>query len=103
MKSAALLILSLALAPSLDAEVRAAALKRLRERAANVFGGYTLSNAAGGWRDDNGQLIEEGAIRLDIYTEEPYVRAKEFATEAKSLFNQTSVLLDYAGRASYIN
>lgn len=81
----------------IDPAVRSNALKELRESAAREFGGYTLSNAAGGWMNPEGKLIEEGTIRLDLYTTRHNEDVQDWARRVGAAFGQHSVLLDDAG------
>lgn len=83
-------------------QVRSNGLAEVRTLAAREFGGYTLSNAAGGWINPQGVLVEEGAIRLDIYTDKPHADLFAFAREAGALFQQQSVVLDFEGEGELV-
>jgi hypothetical protein len=82
---------------------RANALLWLRKQAATMFGGYTLQNVEGGWINPSGALVEEGAIRLDIYSDSPRWKASVFARQAGARLRQDSVLLDYDGNPAFID
>lgn len=82
---------------------RANALKFLRTRAAFDFGGYTLANVEGGWVNAQGRLVEEGAIRLDVYSDTPIWVAYAFARAAGTRLRQDSVLLDYDGNPQFVD
>ena len=86
----------------LDPAMRANALALLRSLAAKEFGGYTLTNAEGGWFNPDGVLVIEGAVRLDLYVEDMPWRLRDFAREAARLFHQHSVLLDFDGDAEFV-
>ena len=86
----------------LPVDVRANALKAVRDMAARRYGGYTLSNAAGGWVNSDGLLIEEGALRIDLFTDEPFARVRAFTRDVGALFNQAAVILDYHGSIDFV-
>jgi hypothetical protein len=86
----------------IDPEVRANALQAVRQSAAQEFGGYTISNAAGGWLNPEGKLIEEGSIRLDLYTTKGEVQVSRWAAQVGAMFGQQSVLLDDAGNVEFV-
>ena len=48
---------------------KAKQLKKILSLSADIFGGYTLTNAVGGWSDSNGKLIEEDSYILTILTD----------------------------------
>jgi hypothetical protein len=82
----------------LDAQRRSEAMGALRSKAAEEFGGYTLSNAVGGWVNGDGVLVEEGAVRLDVYTQEPRGVCADFASWAGRLFGQTAVVFEFTAQ-----
>jgi hypothetical protein len=82
----------------LGADLRARGMGALRQRAAELFGGYTLANAAGGWINGDGVLVEEGAVRLDVYTQEPRGVCADFAAWAGRLFGQTAVVFEFTAQ-----
>lgn len=45
------------------------AIALIGERAAELFGGYTITDTTGGWVDGHGKLIEEPGITLSILVE----------------------------------
>ena len=47
-----------------------AALKRIRERAARMAGGYTEQSTVGGWIGGDGRLIEEDSRRLIVVSDD---------------------------------
>lgn len=87
----------------IPAHERANALLWLRKSAATTFGGYTLAHVEGGWINDSGLLVEEGAIRLDAYTQASLYDATSFARAAGTRLRQDSILLDYNGSPQYVD
>jgi hypothetical protein len=87
---------------TIDHAARVLALDALRRKAVDVFGGYSIFHGAGGYLNNSGQLVEEGMIRMDIYTALPEARVNEFAIEVGSALNQESILHDVAGAASFV-
>lgn len=83
---------------------RSNAIAQIRRQAADQFGGYTLSNAEGGWVDDKGMLVIEGAVKLDIYVHDrtPPRALRRLAQNFGRLLQQSSVLLDIAGQAEVL-
>lgn len=70
-------------------------LNNVRKYAADVFGGYTMVRGAGGWVD-NDKLIEEDVIVIILYSNghsASYLQARKVAEHAKTVFEQTSVVL----------
>lgn len=52
--------------------------KKLQERFADKFGGYTKTESSGGWLNDDRQLIEEKVIVYDIFannSEDAFIKA----------------------------
>jgi hypothetical protein len=45
------------------------AIRSIKLHAATFFGGYTLLSAEGGWKDSNGNLVEEPSKVLVLHTE----------------------------------
>lgn len=79
----------------LKPELRAAAMLELRRLAARTFGGYTLTTAAGGWINGAGNLIEESAVRLEIFTDKPRAECDAFARAAGRMLDQAQVVTEY--------
>lgn len=82
---------------------RATAMLWLRKQAAHAFGGYTLGHVEGGWINESGVLVEEGAIRLEAYTSASIFTATSFARAIGKRLRQDSVLLDYDGNPAFID
>lgn len=82
--------------------MRANALAEVRTLAAKTFGGYTLTNAAGGWFNPQGVLVEEGAIQLTLYTELGRASLIAFAREAARMFYQHSVVLEWERGVEFV-
>jgi hypothetical protein len=81
---------------------RAEAMVALRALAVRRFGGYTLTHCQGVWLGPDG-LVEEGAVKLDIFTYQPRAYCVSFTREAGELFGQASVLMDYTlGAAQFV-
>lgn len=80
----------------IDPARRALALDTLRRAAADVFGGYSLSHIEGGWINDKGALVAEGALRLEVYTDKAQVECRAFGERARAMFDQSAVLMDVA-------
>jgi len=74
--------------------VKGAGLHFLRRRAAERFGGYTLTNCAGGWINGTGELVEEGVIRLDLYTRAARKQIEKYARDCMRELHQASVVLE---------
>lgn len=79
----------------LDARVRAEGMGALRRLAAERFGGYTMGTMAGGWINDAGALVEEGAVRFEIYTDKDRAYCAAFARDAGRLLNQAQVVFEF--------
>lgn len=70
-------------------------LNNVRKYAAGAFGGYTMVRGAGGWVNDD-KLIEEDVIVIILYSNghsANYKQARDVAELAKTVFEQTSVVL----------
>lgn len=76
-------------------DVRARAMTEFRDRAARTFGGFTFSHAEGGWINDSGRLVLEGALAVTILTDKGAGHCRDFALMAGRLFGQHTVLMDY--------
>jgi hypothetical protein len=66
----------------------------LRKIAANMFGGYTLTHVEGGWVSPQGELIMEGAVRVDLYTDATREQIEAFARVCMGELSQAQVILE---------
>jgi hypothetical protein len=78
----------------IDPEKRAQGLAFMRLAAARRFGGYTLTNCVGGWTNPANEVIEEGAVRLDLYTDVSVVNIKAFARDVMRELDQVGIVLE---------
>lgn len=53
-------------------------LQKIRQRAVEWFGGYTLTKTQGGWRNPAGWLVEEQGYTLSILVDPSTVLLKDF-------------------------
>lgn len=80
----------------LDAKLRAKGMGAFRRLAAERFGGYTMGIMAGGWINGKGALVEEGAVRFEIYTDKDRAYCAQFARDAGRLLSQKYTLFEFA-------
>lgn len=69
-----------------------AKLRECAEYLSQLFGGCTVLDGSGYWKDEKGLLIREPAIDFEIVTDKEHLLI-EAATTLKRVFNQTSVLM----------
>lgn len=68
------------------------AYKMVQQRATQLFDGATISEAKGIYKHDNGEVVVEPTIRIELlFTDLDTV--KKFCNELKGMFNQESVVL----------
>ena len=78
----------------LNPVVKARAMLHIRKTAATMFGGYTLTHIEGGWVNPQGELIMEGAVRLDLYAEAANEQFGAFARLCMKELYQAQVILE---------
>lgn len=68
------------------------AYKMVQQRATQLFDGATISEAKGIYKHDNGEVVVEPTIRIELlFTDLDTV--KKFCNELKGMFNQESIVL----------
>lgn len=68
------------------------AYKMVQQRATQLFDGATISEAKGIYKHDNGEVVVEPTIRVELmFTDLETV--KTFCDNLKGMFNQESVVL----------
>lgn len=68
------------------------AYKMVQQRATQLFDGATISEAKGIYKHDNGEVVVEPTIRIELmFTDLETV--KTFCDNLKGMFNQESVVL----------
>lgn len=68
------------------------AYKMVQQRATQLFDGATISEAKGIYKHDNGEVVIEPTIRIELmFTDLETV--KTFCDNLKGMFNQESVVL----------
>lgn len=74
---------------------REVGLNFIRQRAAHLFGGYTLYETTGGWTNGAGRLVEEeGRTLMVLTTDEQYTldqKIDQMAEAIKFYLNQDAV------------
>lgn len=81
-----------AMGEKISGEALDAALKRIRERAARMAGGYTEQTAFGGWIADDGRLIEEDSRRFIVVSDNNV--GETLARFIGNALNQAVVMLE---------
>jgi hypothetical protein len=67
-------------------------LRECAEYLSALFGGCTVLDGSGYWKDERGMLIREPAIDFEIVTDKEHLLI-EAATTLKRVFNQSAVLM----------
>jgi len=62
------------------------------QRTAQIFGGYTLTRAEGGWNSESG-LRAESSLRIEVVTTQSLDTARRWAEDLRRIANQHYVLL----------
>lgn len=65
----------------------------LKRTAVNRFGGYSLAIVDGGWVGPNGDLVEEKALRFEVFGDFTIDSMEDFGKEIKVVFRQQAVLV----------
>ena len=69
--------------------VKAEAWHTIEGLAIAEYGGFTMTEALGGWKDDDGRIIREPSR---VYETCGHCNAKEFAEQCRNIAEQSSVL-----------
>jgi hypothetical protein len=81
-------------------------IARYGKAIAEIAGGFTATQAIGGWIDDNGALIVEDVTVFDCYADDELDIAKDdwrcLALLVAVELRQTSVYLSFDGKAEFI-
>lgn len=73
-------------------DVQNVLLSKIRRLAVNVFNGYTLNFARGGYRMADGNIVEESTVILDIFANDAE-RVRTFAAIVRADLSQESVCM----------
>lgn len=68
------------------------AYKMVQQRATQLFDGATISEAKGIYKHDNGEVVVEPTIRIELMFAD-LETVKTFCDNLKGMFNQESVVL----------
>ena len=77
-----------------DTKTRIVNKNKAREVIMNIVGDCTVSDALGQYTHDNGEVVQEKSLRVDILFKE-LQEVMEYAKEIKKALNQESIALSY--------
>lgn len=77
-----------------DTKTRIVNKNKAREVIMNIVGDCTVSDALGQYTHDNGEVVQEKSLRVEILFKE-LEEVMEYAREIKKELNQESIALSY--------
>ena len=66
-------------------------LNQIKQVTCTIFGGYTLTETAGGWTSEDNELIQEKSYKLEVITDKEYQYINNLAQHIAKIGQQKEV------------